>query len=496
MKKNIIRILIISTGILLTSCKSWLDVTPPSQIREEQQFSTVEGFQQALIGCYMGMTDEMLYGRALTWSTVELMGGQYVELAFSSSNDYSISKYKYTSSNAIKYIDGIWSKSYNVIANVNNALKYIDLKKEILDEINYRIIKGELLAIRAYMHFDLMRLYGYGNLASRNDLSSKYAIPYVTTLAKEMTKQLSYPQTMTLLINDLKEAISLLEIDPITGNHPASYYADVNTDRFYNERQQRFNYYATSQLLARVYMWEGSSTSISSALTLANKVISDAESKGVITWATSTGVSKDVIMKSEHLMSLNTQNLVTKTADYFKMDIVPTDYKAQYVSNSRMMSVYELEGAGVTDFRFSKLFTQNTVTLDGSNAYTPLKYYGTSSTKDINNYIPLIRIPEAYYIAAECYLKQSSPNVENALTLLNTVRQKRGITSDLSGLNATEAMNEIVKEYNKEYYCEGVMFFLYKRLGFQTIPGYSQTAGDDIYLLPYPSIELQMGRQQ
>ncbi|NCB96910.1 MAG: hypothetical protein EOM36_00915 [Bacteroidia bacterium] len=223
MKKNIIRILIISTGILLTSCKSWLDVTPPSQIREEQQFSTVEGFQQALIGCYMGMTDEMLYGRALTWSTVELMGGQYVELASSSSNDYSISKYKYTSSNAIKYIDGIWSKSYNVIANVNNALKYIDLKKEILDEINYRIIKGELLAIRAYMHFDLMRLYGYGNLSSRNDLSSKYAIPYVTTLAKEMTKQLSYPQTMTLLINDLKEAISLLEIDPITGNHPASY---------------------------------------------------------------------------------------------------------------------------------------------------------------------------------------------------------------------------------------------------------------------------------
>lgn len=501
MKKNIIRILIVSIGILFTSCSSWLDVTPPSQIREEEQFSTVEGFQQALIGCYMGMTDEMLYGRALTWSTIELMAGQYVDLASfgAGSNDYYISKFKYTSSNAIKYIDGIWLKSYNVIANVNNALKYIELNKAILDDVNYRLIKGELLAIRAYMHFDLMRLYGYGNLASRNDISSKYAIPYVTTLAKEMTSQLSYAQTITLLVKDLTDAVTLLEIDPLTGNHPASYYTDVNIDGFYNERQQRFNYYATSLLLARVYMWEGSSSSLSGALTLANKVIADAESKGAITWVTSTSVSKDLIMKSEHLMSLNTQDLITKTANYFKMEILGTDYQAQYVSNNRMMSVYETAGAGATDFRFSKLFTQNTAIVDGANAYTPLKYYGTgttSTTTSVNNYIPLIRIPEAYYIAAECYLKQSTPNLENALALLNTVRQKRGITTDLSGLDATGVMDEIVKEYAKEYYCEGVMFFLYKRLGFQTIPGYSQTAGDDIYLLPYPSTELQMGRQQ
>lgn len=60
MKNNIIVYILIITGGILSSCESWLDVTPPSQIREEAQFSSVSGFQQALIGCYISMADEML----------------------------------------------------------------------------------------------------------------------------------------------------------------------------------------------------------------------------------------------------------------------------------------------------------------------------------------------------------------------------------------------------------------------------------------------------
>lgn len=497
MKNNIIKIFIISIGLILSSCSDWLDVTPPSQIREEAQFNSVEGFQQALIGCYIGMTDEMLYGRALSWSTIELMAGQFVTLQASTSNDYNMSHYNYTSSNAISYINGIWAKSYNVIANVNNALKYIELNKNLLDNINYSVIKGELLAIRAFMHFDLMRLYGLGNLNGRTDLASKFAIPYVTALSKEMTPQLTYNQTINLMVEDLTNALQLLEMDPVTKNQPASFYNDVNIDGFFNNRQQRFNYYATSLLLARIYMWEGSQESISKALTLANSVIADAESNGVITWATSTSVTNDIIMKSEHLMSLNTQNLISRTADYFKLEIIAaSDIKAQYVSNDRMMSVYEAEGVGSTDFRFSKQFIQNSVTSDGKNAYTPLKYYGVSNDKITKNYIPLMRIPEAYYIASECMIKQTNSDPAAALALLNTVRQKRGITTDLTTTDASEIMNEIVKEYTKEFYCEGAMFFLYKRLGMENIPGYSQAATDAIYMLPYPSTELQMGRKQ
>jgi hypothetical protein len=160
------------------------------------------------------------------------------------------------------------------------------------------------------------------------------------------------------------------------------------------------------------------------------------------------------------------------------------------------MSIYEAEGVGSTDFRFSKQFIQNSVTTDGKNAYTPLKFYGVSNNNITKNYIPLMRIPEAYYIAAECMIKKSTPDAAGALTLLNSVRQRRGITTDLTDATTSVIMNEIVKEYAKEFYCEGAMFFLYKRLGKESIPGYTQVAGDAIYMLPYPSTELQMGRKQ
>ena len=496
MKKSV-SILTICFSLLLMSCSDWLDVTPPSQIREEDQFSTVEGFQQVLIGCYIGMTNELLYGRALTWNTIELMGGQFEDLQASSNNDYSISKYNYDSNNGQRYVNGIWSQAYNVIANANNALKYIDLNKDKIDNINYSIIKGELLAIRAQMHFDLMRLYGYGNLGNRTDVSGKPAIPYVTMLEKEMTPQLNYDETFSKLKKDLEEALELLKIDPVTKMHPSDFYQEVNLDGFYNDRQQRFNYYATSLLLARVYMWENSTESNSKALQLATSVLQETQENDMVSWATSNSVTGDPVMKTEHLFSLNTQNLFDETSRYFMLNISAAgDIYAQYVSNNRLQSIYEVDGPGATDFRFSRLFLQNNITLDGSNTYTPIKFYGTVGSNVSKNYIPLMRLPEAYYIAAECYLKQSTPNIPKALEMLNTVRDKRGITQELSELDADETMAEIVKEYHKEFYSEGLMFYLYKRMGRENIPGYLELAGDEVYLMPYPDTEVQMGRSQ
>ena len=41
-------------------------------------------------------------------------------------------------------------------------------ESEVLNKVYYHVIKGELLAIRAYMHFDLLRLYGYGDWKNRS----------------------------------------------------------------------------------------------------------------------------------------------------------------------------------------------------------------------------------------------------------------------------------------------------------------------------------------
>ena len=108
----------------------------------------------------------------------------------------------------------------------------------------------------------------------------------------------------------------------------------------------------------------------------------------------------------------------------------------------------------------------------------------------------MIRLPELYYIAAECYVRKSVPELSAALDCLNKVRENRGLYTPLQNLDATQIIAEIQKEYHKEFLSEGVMFYYYKRTGATTIPNYTGVMGDEQYILPYPEFELQSGRVQ
>ena len=79
MKKQIISIALLLAGAAgtLTSCENWLDVTSGSEIRAEDHFKNTEGFRQALIGCYLGMTDQTLYGKDMSWLVPEMLGQQF-----------------------------------------------------------------------------------------------------------------------------------------------------------------------------------------------------------------------------------------------------------------------------------------------------------------------------------------------------------------------------------------------------------------------------------
>ena len=205
--KNSIKYLLLSAAALAAvSCESWLDVTPPSEIRAEDHYSSAEGFQQTLIGCYLAMGETDLYGENLTWHMVEMLGRQYDARKNTAADDYDLDRYNYKTTKSTEVIEKVWEKSYSVIANVNDALDHIDRRKDELDSVNYRIIKGELLAVRAYIHFDLIRLFGCSDLAGRTDLESRHTVPYLTSVDKDAAPQLTYAETLRRMIADLTEA--------------------------------------------------------------------------------------------------------------------------------------------------------------------------------------------------------------------------------------------------------------------------------------------------
>lgn len=506
MKKQIISIALLLAGAAgtLTSCENWLDVTSGSEIRAEDHFKNTEGFRQALIGCYIGMTDETLYGKDMSWLVPEMLGQQFEPYTNTSATtrEYNLQNYNYGVTSAKEFIDASWAKAYNVIVNANEALYYIDKNREVLNDTDYSVIKGELLAIRAYIHLDLARMFGYGNWGARKaEIDAKNAVPYVTTVSKNMTAQVSMSDFFTLLTEDLDEAARLLKAeDPIAEAHEWSYYADMNEDGFYDWRNLHLNYYAVRALQARAYLWEGSAESKELALQAAEEVIEGfLAMDGKIgnynhfAWMTSSDVPSYPALALEQVFALNVATLRDLTTDFFKENYVDTDVAALILIPEDVQTIYE----GITsDWRSQINLLQQTSASTIKAGYSSKKYNQNSTLGYYGNRVPLIRLPEMYYIAAECYATGSTPDLGLAMERLNTVREKRGIYTPLTGLNATQIMEEIAKEYRKEFLAEGVMFYFYKRLGYETVPHRTEPMDDSRYVVPYPDFETQMGRVQ
>lgn len=501
MKKQYLYLLFILVGaVCMTSCENWLDETSNSEIREEDHFSTEVGFRQSLIGCYINMTDESLYGKELSWGMVETLGRQFQPYTTSaSSSNYYIQNYNYKHSTTVARVENIWAKAYNVIANANAALAVIDEKETMMNPTNYSVIKGEFLAIRAYMHFELMRLYGYGNWAGRKaEIDAKYAVPYVKSVSKNPTNQVKTSEFFKLLIADLEEAAKYLAEDPVTGKHEWSHYEELNEDGFYDYRNLHLNYYAVKALQARVYLWEGSADSKAKALAAATEVIDDyytnAASAGtVVRWMGDTDFNSYPALALEHIfgLNINAERFNNLTAAYLKTALADTDEDAYYLTNADTYAIYENSN---TDYRFTKLLqSQLTGIMVG---FLPLKLHQTSGAQQLFSYrIPLMRMPEMYYIAAECHLANN--DVEAALDLLTVVRNQRGVYEELDAtMSVEQAMEEIKKEYHKEFLLEGVMFYYYKRTGADVLPNMETPMTDAEYVLPYPEFELQNGRIQ
>ena len=87
-----------------------------------------------------------------------------------------ISQFNYIDDNVQNRFTLIYTQLYKIILSVNAILEQIDAKQDVFEPGMYEIIKGECLAMRAYCHFDLLRLFG--PMPTRTTASK--ILPYVT----------------------------------------------------------------------------------------------------------------------------------------------------------------------------------------------------------------------------------------------------------------------------------------------------------------------------
>lgn len=475
MRKITITFLSISVALMaFTGCNKWLEATSSSQISGAQLFQSRAGFHEALSGVYLLMGDASAYGRDYTWFVNELPASPLVAQNGHPFTDFQ--NQRYTTAYAIPYLDAMWKAGYNIIANVNKILLELENHRDVIqDQTEYQLLRGELLAIRAYVHFDIIRMWGLDSWDGDN--AGKLTVPYVTVYQKEPFIQRTYAETAILLNQDLDEAIGLLEVDPIRGNAPDSFQEAINADGFWSKRTYHLNWYAAQALKVRVLMWQ---KQYSAAETLSNSIIEEVLQKEVVHWLdpfqmleADSNDQRDWTFSCEHLFTLEIPDYYSKVQPYFftlgANANTNTIMLSESVVRALFQSIYFVdkvdEETGVQgrslvgDIRGPALMLK----------YSPLGYqiykYYSSSTAKYRNRQPMIRLSELYMNKAEVALRDS--RFQDAANAINAIHLARGVEDELTPDNflmTDQPLYFLWEEYVREFPCEAQIFYFRKRV--------------------------------
>lgn len=489
-------VLMIVFAFCLVSCNDWLDVRPETEQKDYDQFSTVNGFFDALTGCYMSMADEDAYGERLTMSNIEslanlwAMSDDHSRLA-----DRELAQHDYTKDNARAALKAIYGQLFNVIAQANMIIKYAGEQGNVFtDKTMLKMVEGEAYAIRAFCQLDILRLFGQ---MPETTESWQIELPYsFTTSINEMPAYYGWDAYIQLLKADIVKALDLLkEGDPLfeyTFTELNSSSADVANDhQLY--RQARLNYWAVKALEARMLLYTGDKTG---AHRVAREIIDARGTDGnaVMTMSGRADIANGYMAyPNECLFYMSKYDLLNKA-----QELLVGGSNASYTTSHLAITTDEMFSALYADMPAKYLQSHNRYlscwgrTASSSthvNYRTVMKYYWNdeNAKNKMLNYqiIPLIRMSEVYLIAME------TASLPEANDLFKDYMTEHAVSEQmLDEFSSKEALREfILNEYRREFYAEGQMFYTYKRYGETSILWYDGAVNENTYILPLPETE-------
>ncbi|WP_316821569.1 RagB/SusD family nutrient uptake outer membrane protein [Pedobacter gandavensis] len=454
--------------IACTGCKKWLDVKPKTNVSESVLFEDEQGFKDALTGVYLQLASPALYAKEFTMGTMDVFA-QYYDVAASSHNYNKAGLYEYTDGRVQSTIDGFWRNSYSAIANINNLLEAIDAKRKVFTGNNYELVKGEALGLRAFLHFDLLRAFGPVPLEGLDQKS----IPYVSGFNMKVRPAISGTSLIDSCLKDLQEATNLLAV-----NKSVVY---GQADPFLSHTRNHFNYWAANGLMARIYLYKGDHVN---AYEKASLIINNSKLFPFVDRATLAGSTPSRTFVSEHLFGIYMSDLKGINDQLFTAAAAAENN----VLTNKVTFISELFEGSSTDFRRVFLWKN----YGGTVPDLPVKYLqdDIQTNSMFIKRIPLIRLSEMFYIAAE-----SATNPSDQIKMLNSIRKNRGVAELSADFDPAKIQTEIFKEYRKEFCQEGQLFFYYKRTNTARINGYGKALNSAVYVFPKPLDEIEFNPQ-
>lgn len=480
MKKIYQYVCLFLSVVAFSSCNDFLDVQPKGQLEQSKMFDDMMGFEDAMFGIYAKMAAGDLYGENLSWGMIDQIGQQF---GYDNPQEltYHFNHYDYRNQQARNVIDKVWAKQYEVIASINNVLVHVDQKSFAPEERKH--MKGECLGLRAFLHFDVARLFC--NDYTRSNATTE-GLPYATTFNLKNKEKHTLFETFQLILNDLNEAETLLADDD-----DVSY--DGTFQRDYSKgRVMLFNKYAVKATKARVYYAMGNYTE---AARCAREVIAANQ-----LFKLNSASTIDAVMRFPANKEMIFGLYNNTKGEAIRSTFLRSTGKGSYTEARRdVKDLYETNtfSALSSDLRYSTFFRENASGGTSSFSFVRLIQNDAEakSTDALKGFV-LISLPEMYYILAESVYDSNSTE---AISLLNQVRKSRGLAAIASTRVDSKAkfVNEMLLERRREFPGMGQTFYALKHYNqsftdFRNIDTYQPT--NDIFNLPWSDREREYGK--
>jgi len=443
------------------SCNKLIDsVQPSDQVNANTVFASVSNLQEGVLGVYTDWREEYMF------QIGALMSDECKpSLQNYGANGTGVNLFRWAYSSLDPNVTNAFLGPYQVINRTNLILSSINSvpAQSNADQLTRQQLKGELLAIRAFEHFELYRTFA--NASTYN--ASSLAVPYITST--NILNKPSRPTTAAFFLQmqqDISQADSLIA----PGNN------DVT----------RMNQTALFALKARIALYTGN---WSNAITFSTQAINNVPLAGISDFPNIWTDQSD----AEVIFKIKKTNQSPTYPEGVFIN-VPQDI-VLFTPSNKLINAYDS-----ADIRPASYFTfDSSLQSAGQNPpYLVTKYAGTYGQQDITDEI-VLRTAEMYLIRAEAYAQQGNITAgESDLNALRSNRIKNYVPQSFNG--SSTLLAAILTERFKELAFEGHRYYDLRRLGYsiqrqandlqystdQSTLASSNTA----YILPIPQQEV------
>lgn len=437
--KTTIKIFILSIIITTatTSCKkSFYNLVPYDGSPANGGISSDADLNVLANGMYAGLRNVNLYGRTLPVKGD--LAADNVYLKNSNSGRYLAFR-DFNETTADGSAAGVWDAAYSSIKDANQIINSNLASSPVVDEL-----RGEAYAVRALMHFELVRNFATPYTVDQN----APGIPIVTSYNQSaLPARNKVKEVYTQIINDLNQAYSLISLNQ-------GQTITINTTSYIREMTSEFiSKYAAKGLLAKVYMtmgdWNNAKTAALDVIN--NSGFSLVNAGNYVGFWANPAARTDKVETLFEVSSDAASNLSSDQLSAFYQQ-PPIGYGDLWITND----LYNQYAA--TDVRRNVILIGNS---SGNTVYFNNKYSNTANPADKDD-IKVLRYADVVLILAEAYANLNDET--NAKIYLNDVAEARdpsftGYTSSGAQLEA-----DIINERRKELAFEGDRYWDLMRL--------------------------------